>query len=312
MKCKNPTSPVNITTNTAIEYTGKCRYSFNYSRTNISARIPNKNYIEYNLTQTTSNKGTGDAIFRNADYLIDNIRLYRPSLHTYGGSKADAELIISHNNITNSSGSLMVCVPISKGSRPFNSALNNLITGVANLCPGVSECESSKVTLDKRIPLNDLVLYKPFYSYKGTPLYGPCNGTQDYVVFYISDALGISDSTYTKLTELINETNFETYNEAEIFYNKDGPFKDNEGGTDDIYIECKPTGVSEDEMLVNMGDKDMSSSIRKYIKSESFETLLIIFAVFIAIIILLKVANIIFNKLGGIKGGGQLNNPISE
>ena len=277
MSCTNATSPINIVTqNTDAECTSKCQYSFNYPRTGIWA-TKEETYINLKPTKITN---IGEAIYNNKEYVVKNMRLYKPSLHSYGGEKTDAELIIKHSNISGIGMDLMVCIPISKNGQ-FNSTLDDLIKNIKNYGPG----NKSEVGLnDGNFTLNDLVPYKPYYSYKGTLPYKPCTGNYHYIVFGKQNALGISGNTFNSLNSLIidNEIPISKSRKTKLFYNRGGPSK-NKGEGDDIYIECKPTGVSDNEVLVNMKETGGgAASVQNFLQSKAFS---IIQAIFIALMV---------------------------
>ena len=106
MSCPNATSPIDITKNTDFICDLKCEYSFKYSTTNL--QVANRG--EY-LSFRTDPSREPPVIYNADKYDVSEIRLYGPSLHTYGGKHAACELMIVHTNM-NSSGNLIVCVPM--------------------------------------------------------------------------------------------------------------------------------------------------------------------------------------------------------
>jgi len=84
----------------------KCAYSFNYGTSNSIAT----NQGEY-LSLSYENKSTPPVKYNSAEYRVDNVRIYFPSLHTFNGRQTDGELIIEHTPVT-TGNKLLVCVPI--------------------------------------------------------------------------------------------------------------------------------------------------------------------------------------------------------
>lgn len=299
MSCTDATSPINIVTqNTDAECTSKCQYSFNYPRTGIWV-TKKETYINFKPTKIAN---IGEAIYKEKDYIVKNMRLYKPSLHTYGGEKMDAELIIKHSNISGIGIDLMVCIPISKNGQ-FNSTLDDLIKNIGDYAPG----NNSQVGLNREnFTLNDLVPYKPYYSYKGTLPYTPCTGNYHYVVFGKQDALGISVNTYNTLNNLIvdNDINISKSNEIKVFYNKNGPSKNKGEQGDDIYIECKPTGVSDNEVLVNMKETGGGvASVQNFLQSKAFSIIQAILVAFIVFAVLCTLARYMKKYLSKYESG---------
>ena len=289
MNCKKATSPIDITKNVAGDCDLKCEYSFNYARTNLLAR----NKGDYILFRPTVITNTSDVIYNSDDYTVRGIRLYQPSLHSYGRKKADAELIITHTNISGA-GSLIVCVPIMKGASS-DSMLNDMVNSVARLAP--TEGSNAGQITKSNFSLNNLVPNKPYFSYTGTLPFPPCNGEYDYVVFNIEDALKISNQSYRTLQRIIVANQYKTRSPRDrLFYNKDGPSTGK--GKDEIYIDCKPTGSDGETLIGQEKGGDGSASIQEFFKSKIFYYILSFLIGIILIKVIFKVGNIVFKKIG--------------
>jgi carbonic anhydrase len=301
MSCPNATAPIDITNNNSSICDLKCNYNFNYSLSNLNVT----NRGEY-LSMRVDKSNSAPVTFNAESYEIEEARLYRPSLHTYGGSKADAELIILHNN-NSGSGSLMVCIPIIVGvsSNDSVSLFDSILLDVAKTANSYGKqtiINISTFTFNKFIPI------QPFYSYSGTLPYSPCNGNYNYVVFSKDDSnVYMSPSAFTLFTKLTTANKYSTKkNKGGLFFNKKG-VTTTSSDKGDIYIECLPTGSS-GETLVPTPISSSSFS------SPSFDFNMvygnIIFSIIIGIVVLLaltKLASIIFGKLfNTTSGGGQI------
>lgn len=315
MSCPNATAPVNITNNKSQTCDLKCSYSYSYPLSVLN--ITNRG--EY-LSLRTEKSPIPPVIFNSNSYEVNEIRLYRPSLHSYGGTKADAELIINHNN-TSGAGDLLVCVPISQGNSSNESAssLETIISEVSKTANSVGKQTTVSMptfSLDKLIPSG-----KPFYSYNGTLPYPPCHGSYNYVVFSKEDStIFMTSNTYNTFSKMISEQAYETAktNKNGIFYNKKGATPGTGKKGDDIYIECLPTGSSGEtqvqapptqEALFNLG------SIQNVLNNKVFS---VFFGVFLLLIIL-KIGSMLLNKIAAIstpamQSGGMkklVSSPIS-
>ena len=212
---------------------------------------------------------------------VDEIRLYRPSLHQYNGNSADAELIIKH--IGNGSN-VLVCVPISISASKTASSdlLDTILSNTLSKAP--NQGESTQINI-KNFTLNDFVPTASFYSYKGTLPYDPCTGSYNYVVFDKRDGAQISTTGFSNLSKLISKR-FSQIKTNEFFYNKTGSA---EGLSttdlgDGFYLECDATGNEGEILYATMPTSEGSTSgsggvdINTKFKSVSSETWTIIAA----------------------------------
>ena len=231
MSCDSATAPINIVKSIASKCDLKCSVKFNYDVT--SVRAENKgNYVRLAFDPQTI-----PPVLLNAQkYIVQEARIYQPSLHTFGGQHMAAEMVITHQNQT-SNQNLLVCVPISNGGGASSSldVIIKQVTQKANTKGSSTNITGSTFSLKQIVP------NKPFYNYAGTHPYPPCNGTYEYIVFDKTNAQMISDNTWNNLTKIITPSVYSTHNPVGgLFYNDIGPSSLADG--DDIYIECNPTG----------------------------------------------------------------------
>ena len=292
MTCPNATAPVNIVNNPEFICDLKCEYSFKYPLTSLNVA----NRGDY-LSLKTDPANSPPVTFNASKYGVSEMRIYQPSLHTYSGKPAAAELIVLHNGVS-SQGSLLVCVPIVVGasstSNPESASLLDLILSdvakTANSAGTQTAVNIPSFTIDKLIPV------KPYFSYSGTLPYSPCNGAYDYVVFSPDNGafLSITDLALTSLQQIISVNSYTRQtNSAGVFYNKNGPTNSASGsgsGGGDIYMECLPTG-SAGEALVpltkNSAELFNGASVKQFILTNSW-----IFKILVGVLIvfvLLKV-----------------------
>ena len=248
MSCPNATAPIDIsiskiTNNCSL----KCSYRFKYNESSCNATNKGE-YISISYDKSYS----PPVMYNAVGYDVQELRLYTPSLHSYNGTKTDAELIIVHTSNTGSKP-LLVCVPIKNNNTSSESALlfKLLIDTVASNAP--AEEDTTRVNV-RNFNLELLVPKKQFYSYSATEPYNPCSENVDYIVFSSLDAsLDIMPDSFKKLEAIIKSNTYNIKTGPKLFFNEKGPSMGNVDGQ--IYIDCQPVGSSKNkvEILTDMG-----------------------------------------------------------
>ena len=290
MSCPNATSPIDITKNTDSICDLKCEYSFKYPTTNL--QVANRG--EY-LSFRTDPSREPPVIYNADKYDVSEIRLYGPSLHTYGGKHAACELMIVHTNM-NSSGNLIVCVPMK--AVPMTTGLTTLDNVISQISKtATSAGQQTSVNLPS-FSLNEIVPRKPYYSYSGTLPYTPCNGSYNYVVFHMDDAISINVSSILKLGKIITPQAYKPKKvKGGLYYNKTGPKKYKNTIEDDIYIECKPTG-SEGESIVTTDTPLFGDILSSDMLNQTLSNKVIGILIGIALMLgLMKLAHYLISKI---------------
>jgi len=301
MNCVNATSPVNIVKSAAGKCDLKCSVMFNYGTT--SVRAENKGgYIR--LAFDPENKPP--VIFNAQKYVVQEARIFQPSLHTFSGQHTAAEIIITHQN-QSSNQNLLVCIPIS-GSGSASGTLDAILKQVAQKA---NTKGSSTNVSSQTFSIKQLVPNKPFYNYVGTLPYSPCNGSYEYIVFDKANAITITDSALLNLAKVVTPAAYAIHKPVGgLFYNDGGPGTLTDG--DDIYIECNPTG-DDGSVLVGApkgGSTGSGGGTSGATASNAWETLnnsglLTAFIALIALFVLIKIFTYVFSKLTAQSGGGS-------
>lgn len=137
------------------------------------------------LTVKCTSNNSKVSFYNAGTYTPYEIRIYKPSLHTYNGVRADAELLIMNSSVSSNSkiGSdgLIVSVPIAMGGSS-RSGLNTIIKSANTLNAGTVSLNSS-VPIASAVDMNEFIPSKPFYVYNGTLPYDSCGGNYYYAVF---------------------------------------------------------------------------------------------------------------------------------
>ena len=247
MSCDSATSPINVSMNSSEKCSMKCAYSFNYPITNLTV-VNEGEYYRFGPDP----QAVPPVVYNNDKYVVQEMRLYAPSLHRYGGQQNTAELVIVHDNLSGGRG-LLVCIPLIQNG-PITDAsaiVDELIRTATQRAPAQGASGGTiplpTFTFGKLVPYG-----KPFFSYQATLPYKPCTGSVNIVVLSRDSAIGITAAIGTTITA----NQYVTHNPPTgVFYNAKGA-SNSAGSGGDIYIECQPTG-EDGEILV---DKTVDTS----------------------------------------------------
>ena len=231
----------------------KCAYNFKYSESNSTA----KNNGVY-ISLTYDNSSVPPVLYNNEKYNVTNILITCPSLHTFNGSQASAEIVIEHSPVTGG-GQLFVAIPFSSSSE--SSTASNLVTeiiqSVATNAP--SQGDSTNLSLTG-FTLQNVVPNKPFFSYTDSD-------KNDWIVFGMLSAIPLSSNTLTTLGQIIKPFPLPMTG-GKLFINTAGPNSTKVG--DGIYISCKPTGSSTEETGVEYSKNTPSYDLSNMMNSPIF------------------------------------------
>ena len=297
MTCPNATAPIDITNNVDEYCDLKCDYSFQYSFSPV--RITNGgDHLEFRFDKSND----PPVVYNAANYEVTVAHLYTPSLHTYTGTSADAELIIVHNNL-NGKGTLLVCIPLmleqSTRSTDAITLLDRLILETSNTANTTGQ---QTVLNDATFSLNKFVPIQPYFSYKGSLPYKPCNGTDvNYVVFSIDTSIQqtISFDALKMLQTLLTPHNLTTSltNKNGLFYNRLGPkLVKGKAKDDGLYIECQPTGADGEVFIPNKQSSAQlfsGGSLKLLLRNGLFQTIIGI----LLIVLIMKIGKLALRKL---------------
>ena len=119
------TAPINIIRKEADQCSLKCLLWYNYG--NSSCTVTNQSdslLIRYD--------GSSDVMFNSLKYNPTEIRIYKPSIHTFDGQYADAEMVVTH---TSDNGGLLICIPIISNKNANASTGTNLLDDIIKHAP---------------------------------------------------------------------------------------------------------------------------------------------------------------------------------
>lgn len=239
----------------------KCAYNFNYQDSNLTAT---NNGIMLSLTY--DNNKIPPVTYNNEKYTVQGIAIVSPSLHTFNGNKADAEIMIEHVPVKGGP-MLIVSVPIKSSSESSDASylLTEIISTASTNCP--NEGEKTNLSISG-FTLNKIIPTKPYYSYTD-------NANDDWIIFGILDAIPLNSNTLDTLQKIIKPWPGQMTG-GNLFINKSGPNSTKVG--DGIYISCKPTGSSEEEIGVeyskNSASYDLSNILNDPITKLIFQIII--------------------------------------
>lgn len=295
MACLESTAPINISrTGVRDKCNNKCQYFFSYN--NSKCTIKNKKtYLQlsydrpFDKTPVTYN---GQSLY------VTKVMIFSPSIHTYDGRSAEAEFLIEHRG--DNGINMITCIPIRKDEMISSESSKMLRKIVAHANKYTqNEGESINLNLDQ-YNLDKFVPQSQYYSYRGTYFMYPCNGDYHYTVFHKDDTfLTMSSNSLNKLKRIINRSYLSTKTGPHVYFSEKPPNSGVKPG-DEIYIECKPTGVDGEILQEQSKSSDASAEDRDYrdklIAFLNSPLFLILFFIFV-FYVLYKIIKFLSNKL---------------
>jgi carbonic anhydrase len=241
-------APLDITQSVATKCELKCRFHFNYGNSGCTV-VNNTTHLSVRYD------GTSDVVYNNQKYTATELLLFKPSLHTFNGVRAAAEVLLRHKNGTNE---LFVCIPITQVGAA--STGSTLLSQIINNAPLEKNAASTFSVPD--FNANLLIPKSSYFTYTGTSLYANCTSQQfNYVVFHPRNgfiSLPAEDLTYLgKLVQTNNVPNLQ----GKLFFNETGTNSNGFSGDGEIYINCQPTGASEEEIVFKESDTTINTAL---------------------------------------------------
>jgi carbonic anhydrase len=277
-------APIDISPNASVACSNRCEFKFNYSQSDCAASAKT-NYL------SLSYKKGKQSNFNKTDYSVDEIRIYRGPIHSYGSNSegtaqtADAELIIIHKSNTKNK-ILYVCIPIIESNLDTvpSEKLKYLVTNIQG---------TQSINIKDFYNLNDFVSKTAsFYTYSASSFLN-CAQPADYIVYHPNNhSIPILPSIYDILKNVINKnvvykpiTNFNStkITKPVLYFNSKGSGSGGKIEDDQIYIDCQPVNKSEEKVTVN---KEMIKKNITFSSLQQNQYFQLIFGFLIFIIIL--------------------------
>ena len=235
----------------------KCSYAFKYTESNSTAK---NNGVLIDLTYDSTN--VPPVVYNNEKYIVENITIVSPSIHTFNDKSMPGEIIITHNP-QNGGNSLKVCIPFTSSIE--SSTSSQLISDIINKVATNAPSQGDSTNLNMSFNLQKIVPRKPFFVYSGE--------NSDWIVYGQLDAIPLSSTTITTLQKIIKQFPIPMPG-GDLFYNSKGPISGVQLG-DGIYISCQPTGSSEEETAVEYDKNSSSFDFSNVLESPIFNLIII-------------------------------------
>jgi hypothetical protein len=216
----------------------KCNLSYNYNDSNGVTATNKGHSIEI---VTHSNSTNPPVLYNNIKYILQHAQIYYPSSFLYNGSKASAEILLEHTPVAGGN-MLFISIPINT-----TGASTKGTTILTNIIDAISAGANAPGQNTNKIPdfnYNDIVPMKPFYTFTDT-------GNNNWICYGIKDAITIGSGELQILQKCTKPTADARSPTPSLFLNSQGP-SSNTGAGGDIYIDCQPTGNSEEETNVTL------------------------------------------------------------
>jgi carbonic anhydrase len=257
-----------------------CQFSFNYCDADpqsIMVSTSSNSLVNvYYKELCSSNSNKNNIQFKKNFYKFQQMLFVTPSVHTFNGSTAAAELIIIHRPLTTST-LLNVCIPITIAENSNNIPAAKYFEEISK----TAQTGGGIVDTLPSFNLNNVIPKK-----KGFHYYPSTNKTLpgDFIVFDVDDSISINSATMDDLTSSITTTRITTSCLSnQLWRNTQGA---NYDGNPLIYISCQPTGKSQQKTPIV---KTTTSSSRLKDKQEKLIQNICITAGMVLLIILLMV-----------------------
>jgi len=234
-------------------YSGKCNlkcdYSFLYNLS--SCNVTNVENTCLFFSYDNNPNGNPQASYNGIEYNVDIIVLYAPSYHLFNGQRTTAEIFICHIPVISGNAILNVSIPITSISNamyslitPSSQLINDMLKQSIQLVPKGGETATLNLP---SYSLEYVVPKKRYFTYTDT------TENVQWVVYGVNNAIQIIEGIAFELTKkiLTNSTDFGRPNQSPLFMSQ-GPALDLQmtSSSDEIYIDCQPTGASTDETKV--------------------------------------------------------------
>jgi len=225
MPCKSTNAPINLTSTLNAPCDKKCNFIYNYG----SASCSVTNMHDYLDIKCFDGNNTIKMDMLSGNLIPTSVRLYAPSLNTYDGEPAHAELIITHQNP--GGRALFICIPIVSSEIDSSSAVwfSKFIKTVPvsiedkTKTPPIWSNPGKPINV-YNFTLNDIMPQSAFTIYENGTFDWAC-GTDNVIILFnkSSPTSTIKDDDYRTLRSLIVKKTMNIYNPTStLLFNKTG------------------------------------------------------------------------------------------
>lgn len=290
--------------------TTNTQYEYNYA-TSSTVVTKRDTYLEFDFDSKDAEIKLGDV-----PYKVQEIRLYRGSLTKYEGADVAAEMIIHHVE-PQGGKNLLVHIPIVSTTNNVKSTSNEYLKSVLKNVPSVSDSNNEKNDINQILELNHFINERPFFLSSTTLPYPPNNG-DNYTIFFSPSehAILIDTSVQATINELLDNPSVShtSLDNSLIRYNANSSINlsKSDPNSDDIYIDCSPTGdtvIPLDELQKQAGmqpDLPFIERIQKFFQDNPVvREVLIFIGSFIGLIISYYIFKYFRSAFKGLEGSAE-------
>lgn len=268
-------SPINIDTTLIQECKTMCKFDLSYKNTNCFIKNTN------NLIEIKVDPGSY-FLYENTPFELSSITIHIPSLHTFDGAKAEAEICMIHKLSSTASSSIngiILSRLIDKG--PSYGNIETFVNQIINEIPIETTKYEKQINVSKDwgpsmiIPKDN----KSYFTYDGSLHYPPCTENMKWFVYEDIGTMGVTNLETLKNYLGNNTRPIQRLNKRTIFYvvvNNEKKTEDRKIFTsDNKYLKCvkndeeivpPTTNVVSEEVEDSVGiDKDFLTQLRRYV-----------------------------------------------
>jgi hypothetical protein len=226
-----------------------CKFVFKYADSACTVR-KFKIFDQHCLfaSYETGNTST-NVSYNGINYYPSGCFIFAGSFHTYSGAKSDGELVIIHEGSggTGAGKLLLVCIPMVVVSGSLSGSgeiIDQIIKAVPKTQVDKQSDTSPVFNVSGLYNLSNIIPSgtAPYYTYTGNAFYSNRSEAINYIVYTKSSECAISKEGYTHLTSVIKPIVTPAIsmpvNAASL-----NTLGANATSSNEIYIECKPTGA---------------------------------------------------------------------
>ena len=250
--CNISTAPINISSGLNTNCTSGCSYTYDYGDSGRVSVTNKTTYLDISCWSDSSVILGGEIMSKSAK--VRSVRLYAPSINTYDGFKADAEIIITHelDNATN----VYVCVPVVSSEQNGSSA--KWFHKIVPFSPTIKK-SSSEIINATNLSLNHLIPEASYLVYEGGTFDWGCNKNDKMILFNKNVAINMKEEDYVKLRSLINTASYNISQPTkQLLFVKDGTKHTANRPGGKRTMTCKPITFPDGSPIVN---SDTSKSL---------------------------------------------------
>ena len=272
-------APINLPSAVNQPCSSKCNFEYNYGLSRCSVT----NQTTYLDIQCFDGNNTIKSDMISGSLLVTGVRLYAPSLNTYDGFNADAELIITHSG---GGRTLYVCIPVVSSEKAGASA--KWFSQFIQFAPTKKGSGATVGVNVNNFTLNDVIPQAAFTIYENGTFSWNCAKDNVIILFNKNVAVNMKLRDYSALTNRITKASFSKGTPKYLTFNSKGtsagPGK--KSGGKGKTMTCKPVTYPDGTPITDSAASRLDWITGKGVKGPKVGfTFWFYFAIFIAAVV---------------------------